>query len=217
MPDLSPFVIAGLCTGAVYVLAGVGLVVLYRASGRFEFGPRRARRLGRAAGMADRADRRPGMDRLDCRRSQLDGACLFYGRVIAPRLAHSDPIIRAVATLGFALVVLGFCEFFWGEWPRSLRLPTDGIGLLRLRRSRHRHAGDCVRPGRGRDDWHDRVPQPQPARSVDAGARQRSRDQRARRRAGASGRRLGVGDFRRAVRRERHFPRQYVASCRRSR
>src|SRR6202035_3414046 len=33
MPDLGPFVIAGLSTGAVYVLAGVGLVVLYRASG----------------------------------------------------------------------------------------------------------------------------------------------------------------------------------------
>jgi len=33
MPDLGPFAIAGLSTGAVYVLAGVGLVVLYRASG----------------------------------------------------------------------------------------------------------------------------------------------------------------------------------------
>src|ERR1700683_135864 len=37
MPDLSPFVISGLCTGAVYVLAGVGLVVLYRASGVLHF------------------------------------------------------------------------------------------------------------------------------------------------------------------------------------
>ena len=25
--------------------------------------------------------------------------------------------------------MLGFCEFFWGEWPRSLRLPTDSIGF----------------------------------------------------------------------------------------
>jgi branched-chain amino acid transport system permease protein len=33
VPDLGPFVIAGLSTGAVYVLAGVGLVVLYRSSG----------------------------------------------------------------------------------------------------------------------------------------------------------------------------------------
>ena len=54
---------------------------------------------------------------------------LFYGRIIAPRLAHSDPIVRAVATLGFALIVLGFCEFIWGEWPRSLRLPTDTLGF----------------------------------------------------------------------------------------
>ncbi len=53
----------------------------------------------------------------------------FYGRVIAPRLASTDPIVRAVATLGFALVVLGFCEFIWGEWPRSLRLPSDEYGF----------------------------------------------------------------------------------------
>jgi ABC-type branched-subunit amino acid transport system permease subunit len=54
---------------------------------------------------------------------------LFYGRLIAPRLAHSDPIVRAVATLGFALIILGFCEFIWGEWPRSLRLPSDMVSF----------------------------------------------------------------------------------------
>jgi branched-chain amino acid transport system permease protein len=57
---------------------------------------------------------------------------MFYGRVISPRLAHSDPIVRAVATLGFALVILGFVEFIWGEWPRSLRMPTDTLYFLIL-------------------------------------------------------------------------------------
>ena len=70
------------------------------------------------------------MDRLDCRRSSLRRRlALFYGRLIAPRLAYSDPIVRAVATLGFALVILGFCELIWGEWPRALRLPTDTFGF----------------------------------------------------------------------------------------
>ena len=57
---------------------------------------------------------------------------LAYGRLVAPRLAYSDPIVRAVATLGFALVILGFMELIWGEWPRSLRLPTDALGFRML-------------------------------------------------------------------------------------
>jgi branched-chain amino acid transport system permease protein len=54
---------------------------------------------------------------------------LGYGRLIAPRLAHSDPIVRAVATLGLALVILGFMDLFWGEYGRVLRLPTDALGV----------------------------------------------------------------------------------------
>ena len=49
--------------------------------------------------------------------------------MIAPRLAHSDPIVRAVATLGLALIILGFMDLFWGEYGRVLRLPTDALGL----------------------------------------------------------------------------------------
>ena len=56
---------------------------------------------------------------------------LLYGRLIAPRLATSDPIVRAVATLGFALIILGFCEFIWGEWPRrSACHPTTWASSL---------------------------------------------------------------------------------------
>ena len=55
-----------------------------------------------------------------------------YGRLVAPRLAYSDPIVRAVATLGFALIILGFMELVWGEWPRALRLPTDAMGFRLL-------------------------------------------------------------------------------------
>ena len=33
MPDLGPFLISGLSTGAVYVLSGVGLVILFQSSG----------------------------------------------------------------------------------------------------------------------------------------------------------------------------------------
>ena len=97
---------------------------------------------------------------------------LFYGRLIAPRLAHSDPIVRAVATLGFALIILGFCEFIWGEWPRSLRLPSDMVSfeLIGVRVTATRAIAFAL--GLGRHDRDDPVPQPEPARPIDAGARQ---------------------------------------------
>jgi hypothetical protein len=76
-------------------------------------------------------------------------------------LAHNDPIVRAVATLGFALIVLGFSEFIWGEWPRSLRLPTDLVSfeLIGVRVTATR---DRLWIGLGRRHWYDALPQSQP-------------------------------------------------------
>ena len=37
MPNLGPFFVTGLAVGAIYALSGVGLVVLYRASGVLNF------------------------------------------------------------------------------------------------------------------------------------------------------------------------------------
>src|ERR1700722_5670185 len=129
MPDFAPFIISGLSTGAVYVLAGVGLVILYRASGVLNLAQGALGALG--ALLAWQIAEAGGADWLGWIAGILVATILavLYGRFIAPRLASSDPIVRAVATLGFALVVLGFCEFIWGEWPRSLRLPTDTLGF----------------------------------------------------------------------------------------
>lgn len=38
-------------------------------------------------------------------------------------------MVKAVATLGFALIILGFVAFLWIDDPRSLKLPTDAIGI----------------------------------------------------------------------------------------
>jgi branched-chain amino acid transport system permease protein len=54
---------------------------------------------------------------------------LAYGRLIAPHLAWRDTTVKAVATLGFALIVLGLVSFLWIDDPRSLDLPTDQIGI----------------------------------------------------------------------------------------
>lgn len=129
MPDFTPFLVSGLATAATYVLSGVGIVVLYRASGVVNFAQGAVGAL--AAFVSWSIIEHGGSQAL----SWLAGIAaatalsLLYGRVIAPRLAYSDPIMRAVATLSFALILLGFMGFVWGEAPRRLRLPTDTLSF----------------------------------------------------------------------------------------
>ncbi|MBI5722290.1 MAG: branched-chain amino acid ABC transporter permease [Burkholderiales bacterium] len=140
MPDLLPFLISGLGVGAVYALSGVGLVVLYRSSGvlNFAFGALGALGAYVAWSALDR-EWPLGWAALAAVLSAV-GVSLAYGRLLAPRLVDHDPVVRSIATLGLALVVLGFTEWFWGEQPRRLVLPTDAdaidFGDVRLTHTR---------------------------------------------------------------------------------
>lgn len=129
VPDLGPFLISGLSTGAVYVLSGVGLVILFQSSGVVNLAQGAVGALSAliAWNIADSGGP-PWLGWIAGIIAAI-AVSLAYGRLIAPRLAYSDPIVRAVATLGFALIILGFMELMWGEWPRALRLPTDALGF----------------------------------------------------------------------------------------
>ena len=133
---------------------------------------------------------------------------LAYGRLIAPRLAHSDPIVRAVATLGLALVILGFMDFFWGEYGRVLRLPTDSFGVrildVRVTYTPSYRARPCA--CRDRSDNH--LSRAHAHGAGDARARQPPRDQRPARRADSEGRFLGLGDVGRHRGHQRHPARE---------
>jgi branched-chain amino acid transport system permease protein len=127
--NLLPFLIVGISVGAVYALSGVGLVVLYRASGvvNFAYGA-----LGGLAAMVcwqvidlEYADWLGWV-------AGIGSATLLswgYGRYIAPSLTHQDRVVRAMATLGFALMVMGIAQWYWGDDPRRLVLPTDSSGI----------------------------------------------------------------------------------------
>jgi len=129
METLLPFLVVGLSVGAVYALSGVGLVVLYRASGvvNFAYGA-----LGGLAAMVC-------WQVIDLEYSDWIGwvsgigvATLLswaYGRFIAPSLTHQDRVVRAMATLGFALMIMGISQWYWGDEPRRLVLPTDAGGI----------------------------------------------------------------------------------------
>ena len=125
MPDLLPFLISGLGVGAVYALSGVGLVVLYRSSGvlNFAFGALGA--VGAYVAWSALDHEWPlGLAALAAVATSV-AISLAYGRLLAPRLAERETTVRSIGTLGLALVVLGFTEWFWGEQPRRLVLPTD--------------------------------------------------------------------------------------------
>ena len=58
---------------------------------------------------------------------------LFVAMALAcASLAHAAGEVKAVATLGFALILLGMVAFIWPDDPRSLELPTDAVGLSLL-------------------------------------------------------------------------------------
>lgn len=123
------FLVSGLAVGSLYALGGIGMVVLYRATGVLNF----------SAGAAGAAGAMvcwqviqwgwwPPLGWLACLLVAL-GITLFYGRLIAPLLAWREPVVKAVATLGFALVILGLVSFIWIDDPRSLSLPTDKMAI----------------------------------------------------------------------------------------
>ena len=129
MQSILPFLVVGVSVGAIYALSGVGLVMLYRASGvvNFAYGA-----LGGLAAMLC-------WQVIDLDYPDWLGWCVgisaatllswAYGRFIAPSLTHQDRIVRAMATLGFALMIMGIAQWYWGDEPRRLVLPSDSDGL----------------------------------------------------------------------------------------
>ncbi len=126
------FFVAGLAVGAIYALAGVGLVVLYRSTGvlNFAYGA-----IGALGGMtAWQLQQWHYSEPVVWIAAILVSTALSlaYGLLAAPYLSYREPVVKAVATLGFALVILGFCYYFWVEAPRRLSLFTDAMGFRML-------------------------------------------------------------------------------------
>jgi branched-chain amino acid transport system permease protein len=125
MTDLTPFLVAGLGVGAVYALSGVGLVVLYRSSGVLNFGFGALGAVGAHVAWSALEHEWPLALAALAAVATSVAISLAYGRLLAPLLAEREPSVRSIGTLGLALIVLGFTEWFWGEQPRRLVLPTD--------------------------------------------------------------------------------------------
>jgi branched-chain amino acid transport system permease protein len=128
--DFKPFIVTGLALGGVYALQGVGIVVLYRATGVLNlafgavgaFGALLAWQLINHNGWAQ------GPAFVVC---ILFGGVvtLLYGLLFGPPLAARDPLVKAVATLGLALILLGAMSWIWSDKARSMVLPSSNHGF----------------------------------------------------------------------------------------
>jgi branched-chain amino acid transport system permease protein len=132
--DFQPFLVTGLALGGVYALSGVGMVVLYRATGVLNLSFGAVGAMGaliawqgiNAWGLSE------GLSWLICV-AFAAVITLAYGLVFGIALAKRDPLVKAAATLGFALLLLGVMSLLWttsGGASRSLTLPSDNSGFM---------------------------------------------------------------------------------------
>ena len=130
--NFQPFIVTGLALGGVYALSGVGLVVLYQATGVVYLALGAVGAMGAlitysliSGGMAH------WLAWLIC--LLFSGAVtLAYGMIFGPLLAKRDPLVKATATLGLLLVLFGAMDLLWtssGGQARSITLPTDSGGF----------------------------------------------------------------------------------------
>jgi branched-chain amino acid transport system permease protein len=127
--DLEQFLITGLSLGGVYALSGVGMVVLYRATGVLYLAFGAVGAMG--ALIAWQLSQQDGWNIwLSFAVAVLFGGVitLVYGMIFGPALAGRDPLVKATATLGLLLILLGVMDLVWpssGGASRALTVPTD--------------------------------------------------------------------------------------------
>ena len=130
--EFQPYIVTGLALGGIYALSGVGLVVLYRATGVLNLAFGAVGAMGAFIAYSIIQAGNPGwVGWITC---ILFGGVvtLGYGLVFGPALAGRGPLVQSVSTLGLALVLFGAIDLSWptsgGQSP-SISFPTDSGGF----------------------------------------------------------------------------------------
>jgi branched-chain amino acid transport system permease protein len=131
--DFQPFLITGLALGAVYALSGVGMVVLYRATGVLYLA------FGAVGAFGALVAWQLTQSHWNIWLAYLVAVVLSavitlaYGMVFGSALAAREPLVKATATLGLTLILLGVMDLLWtssGGASRAILLPTDNHGFM---------------------------------------------------------------------------------------
>jgi branched-chain amino acid transport system permease protein len=131
MPSWSsfqPFIPIGLALGGVYALSGVGMVVLYRATGVLNLAYGAIGAIGAMVAWSLITYEGVPSAWAYVIAVLIGGfSTLLYGTIFGPALAARDPLVKAVATLGFALILLGLMTWLWSNSniTRSISFSTD--------------------------------------------------------------------------------------------
>ena len=126
---LKPFIVTGLAVGSLYALSGLGMLVLYRTTGvlNLAYGA-----LGAMAALISWELLQQGTSEWPAYAAGVGAATaasLVYGGLLGPYLAEREAVVKATASLGFALAILGVLNWYWTDDTRTLTLPTDTSGF----------------------------------------------------------------------------------------
>ncbi len=134
------FIVTGLALGGVYALSGVGIVVLYRATGVLNLAFGAVGALGALISwQLLESTGFPNWGAYLVAVAFGGIATLLYGLIFGPFLARRDPLVKAIGTLGLALVFLGIMQWGWGERSGlAMTMPTTtwsytlpwGLGVI---------------------------------------------------------------------------------------
>jgi branched-chain amino acid transport system permease protein len=124
-----PFLVLGLALGGVFALSGTGMVVLFRATGVLNLAYGAVGAFGALIAWSMIDGGLPDWAAYAVAVAFGGVVTLAYGMLVGPPLAGRDPLVKAVATLGFTLVLLGIMSWVYSYQAHSLILPTTDWGF----------------------------------------------------------------------------------------
>ncbi len=124
--DLKPFIVLGFALGGVFAMQGVGLVVLYQATGvlNLAYGAIGAAGAFLTWELIDNDLGPRWLAYLACI-AFAGVVTLAYGWLFGPPFAARDPLVKATATLGLLLILVGWMQWHYGANAHAFKLPSE--------------------------------------------------------------------------------------------
>jgi branched-chain amino acid transport system permease protein len=113
-PQWLEVVLGGLMSGVLYSLVAIGLVLIFKASGVFNFA-QGAMVLFAALSLVRLMEKMPFLVALVLTIGIMIALAWLIERLVLRRLVNQDPIVLFMATLGIAYFIDGFGQTIWGS------------------------------------------------------------------------------------------------------